>query len=223
MMAKCKTTVILFFLLLGVAVISPTYAATIEVHPGESIQSAIDQAVSGDTVSVFSGIYPEDIVMKDSVDLTGESYNLVVISGRISFQDSSSTLKDVTIIFPEGNFLTYVNTYYNGFSLQDDAGITIINSAPTIQNCLIMPSLEHYGKGIQIWNMYNNPDTAPQIVNNIILDSEIGIYYFAQAFGGAILGQIKNNTLYHNKNGIILRMHKEKPEVKNNIGKFLQK
>jgi len=216
-MAKYKIKGILFFLLLTAALISPVYAVTIEVHPGESIQSAIDQAVSSDTVFLFSGIYLEDVVMKDSVDLTGESYNSVVISGRISFQDSSSTLRDVTIVFPEGDFLTYTNTYYNGFSLQDDAGITIINSAPTIQNCLIMPSLEHYGKGIQIWNMYNNSDTAPQIINNIILDTDIGIYYFAQAFGGAILGQIENNTLYHNKNGIILRMHKEKPEVKNNI------
>ena len=216
-MAKCKTTVILFFLLLGAVVISPVYAATIEVHPGESIQAAINQAVSGDTVFVFSGLYPEDLVIKDGVNITGESYNSVVISGRISFQDSSSTLRDITIIFPEGNFLTYINTYYDGFSLQDDAGITIINSAPIIQNCVIMPTLEHYGKGIQIWNMYNNPDVIPQIRNNIITDTEIGIYYFAQAFGGAILGQIKNNTLYHNKNGITLRMHKEKPEIKNNI------
>ncbi|MDD5679697.1 MAG: hypothetical protein PHI59_00415 [Candidatus Omnitrophica bacterium] len=224
-MAKCnKITVSFLFLLLAAVLINPVYAATIEVHPGESIQNAINQASSGDEVFIFSGLYAEDILMKDGVDLTGESYNLVIINGRISFQDASSTIKDVTIIFPEGNFLTYTNTYYDGFSLQDDAGITIINSVPVIQGCLITPDLdsiistpEYYGKGIQIWNMYHNPDASPDITNNIIIDTECGIYYFSQVFGGAILGQIKNNTLYHNRDGIVLRMHKEKPEIKNNI------
>ncbi|MBU4487938.1 MAG: hypothetical protein KKI13_02585, partial [Candidatus Omnitrophica bacterium] len=47
--------------------------------------------------------------------------------------------------------------------------------------------------------------------------TDCGIYYFAQAFGGVISGDIKNNTLYNNKIGITLRMHKENPHIYNNI------
>src|SRR3989338_1931150 len=223
MMAKCKTTVILFFLLLGAVEISPTYAATIEVHPGESIQYAINQSVSGGTVFVFSGIYAEDIVMKDNVRVDGEAYNQVEIYGSVLFKDTSATLEDVTIVFPQGNFSSYTNTYYTDWQLAQDAGITAINSSPTIQNCVIkpnldniFPTLERYGSGIQIWNLYQNPDAAPQIEGNLIQDTDCGIYYFSQAFGGAINGRIKNNTLYNNGYGVILRMHKENPEIVNN-------
>ncbi|MBU4376752.1 MAG: right-handed parallel beta-helix repeat-containing protein, partial [Candidatus Omnitrophica bacterium] len=224
MMIKCRITVFLFFLLLAAALINPAYAATIEVYPGESIQSAINEAVSGDTVFLFSGTYAEDIVMKDGVRIEGEAYNQVEIYGTVLFKDASSTLKDVTIVFPQSNFTSYTNTYYIDWQLTQDAGITAINSSPTIQNCVIKPDLDNiipevgrYGNGIQIWNMYQNPDIAPQIEGNLIQDTDCGIYYFSQAFGGAINGKIKSNTLYNNGYGVILRMHKENPEIVNNI------
>ena len=80
-------------------------------------------------------------------------------------------------------------------------GVTSINSEITIRNCLILPDmetinleggynppLENYGKGIQIWNLYGNPDIAPLIQNCEISNADIGIYLYSQAFGGAILG-----------------------------------
>ena len=41
------------------------------VHQGESIQSAIDQAHAGDTVSLDAGNYYEKVVLKQGVNLTG--------------------------------------------------------------------------------------------------------------------------------------------------------
>ncbi len=207
----------------------------IQVQPGHSIQDAIDlQAMTGDWVYAGPGVYPENIVMKNGVDVVGEACDSVIINGRVLFRgvfsSLAATLRNVTVAFPEGNPLFYTNNYYANWNLQDDAGITVINATPTIENCVIapdldtinnahpdQPELESYGKGIQIWNMYNNPDLLPTIENNIIRNTEYGVYCFSQAFGGAILGQIKNNTFYHNQNSIILRMHKEKPEIKNNI------
>jgi len=224
MMANRRITFSLFFFFLAGVLINPVHADTIEVHPGESIQNAINEAVSGDTVFLFSGTYVEDIVMKDNVRVEGEAYNQVEIYGTALFEDVSSTLKDVTIIFPQGNFTSYTNTYYADWQLAQDAGITAINSSPTIQNCVIkpdldniIPELERYGNGIQIWNMYENSDVSPQIEGNLIQNTDCGIYYFSQALGGAINGKIKNNTLYNNGYGVILRMHKENPEIVNNI------
>ncbi|MDP3790293.1 MAG: hypothetical protein Q8R48_07830 [Candidatus Omnitrophota bacterium] len=205
-------------------------AATIEVRPGQLIQDAINQAVSGDTVFVFSGIYAEDIVMESGVTLEGDHYARVILKGKVLFKDEPSTLKNITILFPESNLLSYTNSQYSEFKLENDAGITIINSSPIIQNCAIRPdletinglnpenpALEYYGKAIQIWNLYNNPEISPNIENSLIQDTDCGIYYFAQAFSGEILGRIKNNTFYHNKDGVILRMHKENPQMHNNI------
>ncbi|MDD5680745.1 MAG: hypothetical protein PHI59_05855, partial [Candidatus Omnitrophica bacterium] len=101
-MAKCRITVSFLFLLLVAVLINPVHAATIEVHPGESIQNAINQAVSGDTVFVFSGTYPENISMKNGINVAGETYRSVILKGRVFFKDANCTLKDFTVLFPEG-------------------------------------------------------------------------------------------------------------------------
>lgn len=223
-MAKCKITVSILFLFLVSVLINSADAATIEVHPGESIQYAIDQASSGDEVFIFSGLYTENIVMKNGINVTGAGYGRVEIKGNVLFKDAASILKDVTIVFPQGDSISYTNTYYTNWQLAQDAGITAINSSPTVQNCAIkpgldniIPDLERYGNGIQIWNMYQNPDVAPKIEGNLIQNTECGIYYFSQTFGSAVGGSVKNNTFYNDKYGIILRMHRENPHIYNNI------
>src|SRR3989338_11037206 len=125
----------LLFLLFLTTLINCAEAAVINVHPGESIQTAIDQAVSGDTVFIFPGLYTENIAMKNGVNVTGEGYSRVEIKGNVLFKDAASILKDVTIVFPQGNFTSYTNTYYANWQLAQYAGITVINSSPTIQNC----------------------------------------------------------------------------------------
>ncbi|MDD4652135.1 MAG: NosD domain-containing protein, partial [Methanothrix sp.] len=52
---------------------SPTLAATIAVSPGESIQAAIDEANSGDTIFVESGIYRESLNISKAINLLGSS------------------------------------------------------------------------------------------------------------------------------------------------------
>jgi len=226
-MAKCKSfTIGFFFLLFFAGFANVLYAATVEVHPGESIQNAINQAAPGDTVFVFSGIYAEDVIMKDGVTLDGDHYARVILKGKVLFKDKPSILKNITILFPESSLLSYSNSQYSDFKIDNDAGITIINSSPVIQNCVIKPDdppREYYGKAIQIWNLYNpNPDPdlsaiSPSIEGVLIQNTECGIYYFSQAFSGKILGQIKNNTFYHNKTAVTFRMHKESPQIYNNI------
>lgn len=230
-MRKWRATAGYFFLLFFLVLINSSYAGTIYVGPEEefkSIQEAINRAVSigDDTVFVYAGTYTEDITMKNGVTVEGESYARVTIRGKVFFKDANCTLKNVTVLFPGSSVLSYSNTYYTDWTLESEAGITVINSVPIIQNCVIKPDLDFidptgnlkfYGKAIQIWNMYENPEVVPQIEGNLIRDTDCGIYYFSQAFGGAINGNIKNNTFYHNKIGVLLRMHKENPDIYNNI------
>jgi len=234
-MSRRKVERIFFVLLFFLVLVSSSYADE-TVGPGEKIQDAIDKTVSdgGGTVFVLSGIYDESIYLPSGVNLKGEHYYSVTIKGKIVCLNSDTAIENLTILYPYGESITYTNLpHYSNFTLLADAGITAVDSDIAVKNCKIMPDLElingehslnltHYGKAIQIWNMYDNPDlppqdVAPQIEGNLIKDTDCGIYYFSQASGGAINGEIKNNTFYHNKYGVVLRMHKENPEIKNNI------
>jgi len=46
-----------------------------------TIQSAIDNANSGDTVYVYNGIYYENVVVDKTINLTGEDRNTTIIDG----------------------------------------------------------------------------------------------------------------------------------------------
>ena len=56
----------------GVWAAAPAGADTLEVHPGQSIQAAVDQAPPGTTVKLAPGIYHQSVgITKDGITLTG--------------------------------------------------------------------------------------------------------------------------------------------------------
>ena len=67
-----KNLMIFFLVVLTVGLCSSLQAQTIYyVNPGESIQDAIDGAVSGDTVQLAAGTYYERITLKNGVAVIG--------------------------------------------------------------------------------------------------------------------------------------------------------
>jgi hypothetical protein len=81
--------------------------------------------------------------------------------------------------------------------------------------------LENYGKGIHVWSLYGAPSIEPIIESNVIENTESAIEVFTQAFGGGVYGVIEANTIRDDLQsqgyyGIVLRMHKEAPIVRNN-------
>ncbi|MDD5680162.1 MAG: right-handed parallel beta-helix repeat-containing protein [Candidatus Omnitrophica bacterium] len=200
------------------------FTNSIMVEPGESIQAAIDAASSGMTVSVQEGTYTGDIILKDGVDLIGESAAATIIEGNIACFEANDTIENFTIIYDEGEFASFTNPYYSGWQILTDAGITAVDSEITVRNCIIYPDLSGggspkapFGKGIQIWNLYGAPVKAPLIDNALIIHCDTGIFYYDQVFGGALTGMIQNSTLDANRYGIVLRAHKENPLITNNI------
>lgn len=143
------------------------------------------------------------------------------MKGNIFLLNSNSTVERLSVLYKDSGFVSYSDAYYSDFKIINGAGITAINSAITVKNCIIMPDpyiFENakFGKAIQVWNLYGSQDISPAIENNLILNADTGIYLFSQAFGGAILGEIRNNTLDLNRYGIVIRMHKEKPLIRDN-------
>ena len=200
-----------------------TYIPSTEVYPGESVQTAIDDPGSLPVIYVHDGAYTEDIYMKTGKALIGEPGLKTIIKGRIIFKEADTSIQTFTIEYPEQIFIDFTSEdgYYQNLKVLADGAVTAINSEIAVKGCLIKPDpaifgANKFGKGIQVWNLYGNPDITPLIENCEISNTDTGIYLYSQDFGGAILGEIKNNMLDNNKYGITLRMHKEKPLIQDN-------
>jgi len=202
------------------------------VPPGTTIQYVIDDPSRPyDMIYIPAGTYYEDIIITENVTLRGAPAGTTIIKGNITVKNTEATIDNLTIQYDDGYQMAWDDNYPDQVLLAD-AGITAINANVTVKNCHIEPEPDFlrslpgnetgekpFGKGIQIWNMYESldMDTGPNIENNIIQNADCAVYYFTQSCGGIVSGVVRNNTLYNNRYGVLLRMHKERPEIKNNI------
>lgn len=116
------------------ALIAYSSAATLKVGPAETyktINSAVDAATSGDTISVGPGTYTEDIDLRGlTLNVVGESGPAVTtISTGASIELSGGTFEGFTI------------------SPAADAGVRVVSGSPTIRD-LIIDSPSSYGVAI---------------------------------------------------------------------------
>ncbi|MBU4488992.1 MAG: PKD domain-containing protein [Candidatus Omnitrophica bacterium] len=189
-----------------------------------TIQEGINNAPTGYVIYVYSGEYVGDLIIPEEragIIIRGEDRLTTIIKGNITLTETSATIRDVSILYNEGAQINYSSDHYFDLKLLTDAGITVIDSEVSVISCIIKPNpdifAETFGKGIQVWNMYESSDKYPTIENNLIMNTDVGVNLFSQAFGGQILGQIRNNTFVANDCGILLRMHKENPLIQDNI------
>lgn len=98
----------------------------LDVNPGQSIQSAIDHALPGETVSVSPGAYNEDLTLRGDIDVLGSGADTTILTG--------------TGTGPVVTATTIGNMEFSGFTVQGsgtgdfDTGFTIISSNIVIRN-----------------------------------------------------------------------------------------
>jgi hypothetical protein len=168
---------------------APASAATINLTPGDSIQTAIDSASGGDEIVLAAGTYMESIdFLGKAITVRGASGDPAdtIIDGNGAFhvvqcvngEGAGTVLEGVTItggnangVFPDdrgggmynsGSSPTVTSCIFNG-NLADDygGGMCNISSSPTVINCAFTGNTAVFGGG-----MYNVAFSVSPTVTN---------------------------------------------------------
>lgn len=149
-------------------------AAEVYVQPGESIQTALDNAVSGDVIILKPGIYTENIkIDKNNLVISSESGNPddTIITAKSSDNHVISLQADNVKI--SGLGITGTKNSYAGIYLSE------------CNNCIIENNkILNNGYGIYLLNSKGN-----KLSNNVIANNEEN---------GILLSTSANNTIFGN-------------------------
>jgi hypothetical protein len=138
-----------------------TGAAEITVATGESIQAAIDAAVSGDTIAVMAGTFVEHL------DFRGKAVS-VVGRGPASVLLASGAGPVVRFASGEGPGSVLDSFTVTGGAAALGGGILIENASPTIvRNVITGNRASAQGSGIAVRGT-SGPPPSPQILNNVL-------------------------------------------------------
>jgi len=144
-----------------------------------TIQSAVDDAVDGDTVFVYSGIYHESVSVCKAVSLLGEDKNTTIIDG-------SSVEDRLCGVAYSGDVGIFYLVTISGFTIQgntDEGGCGIRITYPTVQ--ISGNIIKDNEKGIFLYFTEDN-----YICNNTITNNTYGIYIrFTSGISNVIRGE----------------------------------
>ena len=149
-----------------------------------TIQSAIDDASDSDTVFVFddSSPYHEHLLIETSINLLGENKKTTIINSKIT---GSAIIKIITNNVNISEF-----TIQNSGDLKTNYAIQLFNS----RNCIIFKNIfQHNDVSIMLWHKCDNN----VIINNVITNSDTGVY-----LAGSSYNTISNNKICNNIRGI---------------------
>jgi parallel beta-helix repeat protein len=147
------------------------------IGPGNytTIQGAINDATSGDTIFVFNGTYTENIVIDKSINLIGENKQITTINGNNAIA-IKITVNSVTV---------------DGFTIQNgDQGILLDHTGNSNINGNI---ISNNNCGIFLHGAISN-----NIKNNIISDNKCGIEVGPSASSGKFHPSNNNIISFNN-------------------------
>ena len=160
------------------------------------IQDAIDDAVDGDTVFVYSGIYYENVEVDKSINLIGEDRETVIIDGN-----NIGNCVNLSADWINISGFTIQNADYYGIHIDSKNNIITDNDIINNRWCSIFSDR---------WYSYNNIIRGNNFTNNpivIIFDSCYNIivgnnFYNADINLGSIGNTISENSFFNAGLGI---------------------
>ncbi|UCG69587.1 MAG: right-handed parallel beta-helix repeat-containing protein [Thermoplasmata archaeon] len=211
----------LFTSMFMVILIENAKAEVHNVSPGESIQMAIENATTGDTVYIKSGTYYENITISEAISLVGENRSSTVIDGGgevtvIQILDTNSaiveslTVKNAEIginIFGSDNVqigeINVSDCHGEGVYVDNSNNFMITDSflagsgSGNGITALNANDLEIHGNMVKnfLYGIDSQYSSDSLIVNNNIMYNVDGIRI---RFGSGV--NIQHNTLYNNSN-----------------------
>lgn len=136
----------------------------------KTIQEAVNNAFSGDTVKVLPGIYRENVVMKRGVNLIGAEKSLL------------SGIKETEKVIIDGDHSGNVVSFPKGADEKTKlSGFVIINSGENLNGIFIdsaSPIVENNIIENNSYNIYIRGESSPLIQNNISRLSAKGIQVY---------------------------------------------
>lgn len=159
-------------------------SANVIVSPSESIQAAINNATTGDTILVLAGTYNESLVVNKSISLIGEDENKTIINGQNNQFIINITADNVTI---EGF------TIQNALNLNPSSGISILNSEGSV---ISDNRIENSQQGITVTSS-NNDVISDNIVTT---NAQQGI-----TFTSCNNNTVADNIIMNSQQGITLQ------------------
>ena len=136
----------------------------------QTIQEAIDGAFADDTVKVSPGIYRENVIMKEGVNLIGAE------------EKPFSEIKETKKVVIDGGYSGNVVSFSNGVTEKTKlSGFTIINSGENLNGIFIdsaSPIIENNIIENNGYNIYVRGESSPLIQNNISRLSAKGIQVY---------------------------------------------
>jgi len=121
-----------------------TYSGTHQNDPFASVKHALSQAVSGDTIYIYPGVYTEEFPMTvpTGVTVTGKSLRSVTIQPTVGTNDQDAFLLNGETTVED---ITVANFYYNvgantGHAFRFAPGMTVTSRSPYIRNITVITS-----------------------------------------------------------------------------------
>ena len=184
---------------LGVA--APAYAASHTVHPGESIQAAIDAAQPGDSIKVRAGTYHENLyVSKDNIELEGAGAGQTILlppevaTPSPCVGDDGSIFGAVCVGLGEDPVEGFE---LEGFTIEGFAnGAFLVNTVKAEVENNVFANNEEYGA-------FYNDSTGGRFHDNVAYGSHEAGLYFGDS--GNADARIEDNEVYDNAFGILIR------------------
>jgi len=178
--------IILTFLFLMIYLSETVSAANLTVNPGDSIQTAVNNASTGDTIIVNDNngsayTYTENIVINKNISLNSASNNTV----KIQSHDSSKPTITVNINGSGSSINCFkITGGYEGILLNSTSGCTISRNIISENNCYgikLSNSSDNNISGNELGNdqcygLYLSASDSNEIQNNNIFESCYAIY-----------------------------------------------